>query len=76
MGGDDKRFQRSTPPTKDEWADIWDAVEKANKAWLIIGPIHAVVTNWRALLIVAVVVLWLNNPKILEALRVVTGQGQ
>lgn len=71
-----KKFERTTPPTKEEWAEIWPAIEKADKAWLIIGPIHAVVTNWKALLIVAIVVLWLNNPKILEALRVITGQGQ
>jgi hypothetical protein len=75
MTDNGKRYQRTTPPTKEEWPELWDAIEKADKAWLIIGPIHAVVTNWRALLIVAIVVLWLNNPKILEALRVITGQG-
>ena len=73
---DNGKYGRTTPPTKEEWPAIWANLEKAEKAWLIIAPIHAVVTNWRALLIVAIVVLWLNNPKILDALRVITGQGQ
>jgi len=77
MGGDKDDFQRrTTPPTKEEWPDVWDAVEKARKTWLITGPLHAVVTNWRALIIVAVVVIWLNNPKLIAFLQSITGQGQ
>lgn len=77
MAGEEHDLQRrTTPPTKEEWPLVWDAVEKARKTWLISGPIYAVVTNWRALLIVAVVVLWINNPKLLAFLESITGQGQ
>jgi hypothetical protein len=76
MAGDEHDLQRrTTPPTKEEWPRVWDAVEKAHKGWPIISPFHAVVTNWRALLIVAVVVLWINNPKLLAFLESITGNG-
>jgi len=77
MADDPKEYGRTTPPKgPDEWAAVWAAVEKAEKSWLITGPIHAVVTNWRALLVIGVVVLWINNPRIRAALEVITGQGQ
>jgi hypothetical protein len=68
MGGDKDDFQRrTTPPTKEEWPHLWDAADKAHKTWLITGPIYAVVTNWRALIVVAVVVVWINARAFLNA---------
>ena len=68
--GDDERDHtaRETPPEHDEWHIIWRAVDRANKSWIITGPIHAVVTNWKALLVIGALVLWLNSPKVIAVL--------
>jgi hypothetical protein len=75
MGDNDDNFQRrrSTPPTKDEWPEVWETLKMAR---LILSPIYAVITNWRALAIVAVFVVWMNNPKLIAFLQSITGQGQ
>ena len=65
--------ERETPPEDHEWPGIWEALEKAEKGWIITGPVHAVVTNWKALAVVAGVVAWVNRPGIMEALSTLVG---
>lgn len=64
-----KRY-KDPPETSDDWADIWDAVEKANEGWFIIGPLVAVRKNWKAWLVAVGVFLMFNNPDVIAALRV------
>lgn len=64
---------QAAPKTPDEWRAIRSGVDKAHKAWTIVGPIHAVVANWKALILILAVVLYLNRPGIIEALRVLAG---
>lgn len=71
----DKKSRRETPPEEREWADIWEAIDRSNMAWIIVGPIHAVVSNWKALAAIAAVVVWLNNDKIISALSTLVGVG-
>ena len=67
MGDDDDISTRKNAPDQKEWPTVWRAVDRANKSWLITGPIHAVVTNWKALGVIGVLVLWLNSPKVIAA---------
>lgn len=69
--------KKTDPPETDaEWEYIWDAVAKARASWIIVGPVHAIVTNWKALLIAAAVVVWINKPEIIQALTVLAGGGK
>ncbi|MEY1555337.1 hypothetical protein AB3Y40_06845 [Yoonia sp. R2331] len=70
---DDFDPRRKTPPEDHEWPGIWEALEKSNKGWIITGPIHAVATNWKALLVIAGIVLWINSPELVAYLRAVLG---
>lgn len=74
MGEDEDKIAAShePPQTGEEWRVIRDGVDKSHKAWLIVGPIHAVVTNWKAILVVVFVIAWLNNPRILAAIAEIT----
>ncbi len=74
--GDDKEnpADRTTAPKgPEEWRFIWRGAERANRAGPIIDPIYAVVSNWRAIAIVVIVILWLNKPEILTALQTIFG---
>ena len=73
---DDIAANHNPPKTPDEWRAIRSGVDKAHKSWVIVGPIHAVVTNWRALALILAIVLYLNRPDIVAALRVLTGRGE
>ena len=74
---DDLETGRTTPPTDDEWPHIWKKLERADslssKAWVIVGPVYAVVTNWKAIAIIVAGVAWLNRPEILAAIAVLVG---
>lgn len=60
---------RKTPPEDHEWHGIWDALDKANKGWLITAPFHAVVTNWKAIVIVAALIVYINSEELLTFLK-------
>ena len=64
------------PKSPEEWRVIRAGVDKSHKAWIIVGPIHAVVTNWKALAIVAGAVVYFNRPDIVAALGVLMGAGK
>jgi hypothetical protein len=70
---DDDEYTRNTPPEETEWHKIWASVERSNKAWLIVGPIHAVATNWKFLLGAVAAAAWFNRPEITQALTVILG---
>ena len=78
MGNDEDSIaaNHEPPKTAEEWRVIRAGVDKSHKAWVIVGPIHAVVTNWKALAIVAAVVVWINRPDIVTALQLLTGAGK
>jgi len=61
------------PRNAEEWRVIRAGVDKAHKSWVVVGPIHAVVTNWRALIVILVGAAWLNRPGIQEALQALVG---
>lgn len=67
---------RRTPPDDDEWPGVWAALEKAEKGWLITGPVHAVVSNWKAIAVVLAVIAWFSKPEIIAAFRIIVGGGQ
>jgi hypothetical protein len=70
-----KRFDtgRKDPPEGDDWAAVYRALDRANMAWLIVGPIHAVVTNWKPLCIACGVALWLKSDQIIITIRDLLG---
>lgn len=68
-------YGRKEPPEESEWHAIWSALEKADKSWIITGPIYAVVSNWKALLVIFAVITWVNSPEILAALKTLMGVG-
>lgn len=59
---------RENPPDDDDWPHIWSALSKARKGWVITGPIHAAVTNWKALLVVGSVIAYLRGDAVIELL--------
>ena len=65
-------YHRKTPPETDsEWQGIWKAIEKAEKSWIIVGPIYAVVTNWKALVIIGGIVLFVNGGDFIEYIKLI-----
>lgn len=66
-------FGRKEPPNEDEWPRIWKAIERSEMSWIIIGPLHAVVSNWKALVVIAGIIVWINSPEIVAALAVLFG---
>lgn len=69
----DLRPDRETPPEDHEWPGIWRALDRANKSWIVTGPIHAAVTNWKAFAIIMGIVVWINRPEIVAAIRTLSG---
>ena len=65
--------KRSTPPEDDEWSYFWDSLDKSQKMWIIVGPIVAIVTNWRALTVAGAVIAWIKSDQILLLLREAAG---
>ena len=76
MADDDLDIHRREPPeTETEWQRLHRAAYRADQTWLISRPIVAVVTNWRALAIIAAVLVWVNKPEIVGAIQVLLGKG-
>jgi len=48
-------------------------IQRMDDAWPIIGPIVAVVRNWKAWAIALAFFLWINQPDILGALKTIMG---
>lgn len=69
MSKDPLETGRKTPPDDHEWHGIWEALDKANKSWLITAPFHAVVTNWKAILIVGVLIVYINSEELITFLK-------
>lgn len=70
------KYGRKEPPEHDEWIDIWHSLEKADRGWIITGPIYAIVSNWKALVVIFLFIAWLNSPDILDFLAFVRGDGK
>ena len=71
---DKNPLKRTAPPkNNDEWAHIFEGVDKAHKGWLVTGPIHAVVSNWKALVVILGIFTWFNIPKLSAVLAIITG---
>lgn len=76
MADDEEKYGRKEPPERDEWPHIFDGIHKSHKMWIIVGPVFAVVSNWKALVVITLVVAWLNHPKIAAILATLTEVGQ
>lgn len=67
---------RSEPPkTESEWRHFWLGVERAHKSWLIVAPIWAVVTNWRAILVIFGIIAFIRGEELIAAVRAFLGVG-
>ena len=74
---DDDRSLRNTPAEHDDdWRDIWQSVDRSRKTWWLIGPVHAVVSNWKAIAIVAAAIVYFSRDDIRAAIAVLTGASQ
>jgi hypothetical protein len=73
MQDDDHSTKTTAPKTQDEWRHIWDAAEKAHKSWIIVGPFHAAVANWKAWVIIMAVAVYVNKPEIIAVLDTLIG---
>lgn len=65
---DDLTTRRSAAETPEDWAHVWGAADKAHKAWVVVGPIWAVVSNWKAIAGLVAFVLWVNYEGVLRVL--------
>lgn len=70
---DDKSTRRTPPENDDDWLHIWRTVDRSSKMWIVVGPIHAVVSNWKALLVIAGVILAINSPRIIAVIEALAG---
>ena len=73
MTKDDKTTRETPADDEGDWQTIWRAVERSERMWWLIGPIHAVISNWKAILTVVAIVAWLSRDDIRAALAVLTG---
>jgi|TARA_R110000737_G_scaffold81853_1_gene114156 hypothetical protein len=73
---DDNKKGRETPPRDDEWPYLWDAAEKAHKGWSVVGPVVALLTNWKALAIASAAYGWFNQTAILEIAKMIAEKSQ
>ena len=76
MSDEDDKYGRKEPPEPHEWHDIWKSLEKSDKGWIITGPIYAVVSNWKALVVIALLLAWINSPEILNIFSRLRGGGE
>ncbi|MEB3211100.1 MAG: hypothetical protein VKL39_07080 [Leptolyngbyaceae bacterium] len=65
---DDPGSRRDPPHTDSDWIYMWSGAGKAHKAWVIVGPISAAVTNWKAWVIIAGIVGFIRGPDLLAIL--------
>jgi hypothetical protein len=70
---DDQTTRETPAKDEDDWQSIWKAVERSEKLWWLIGPLHAVVSSWKAILAVVALVAWLSRDDIRAALIVLMG---
>lgn len=68
----DRRYDKP-PETEEDWADLWEGSQKAHKAWVVVGPIYAVATNWKALAITVLFIVAINSEEALTFIRSLPG---
>lgn len=66
-------WERATPPDDHEWNYIWAGLRKSHQGWIVVGPIVAAVTNWRAWLVIGGVLAWMNGPELLDIVKAALG---
>jgi hypothetical protein len=77
MSDEENPADRVTPAkTQSDWKFIWDGAEKSHKTWVIIGPLHSVLVNWKAIVFVLLLILYINKPEILKAIETILGGGE
>ncbi len=77
MSDDENPADRKTPAkTQEDWSYLWNGAEKSEKMWVIVGPLHAVFANWKAIVFVLLLVLYINKPEILKAIETLLGGGE
>ncbi len=71
---ENKHSGRKTPPENDgDWLHIWSGIEKAHDAWLIAGPLVALVKNWKAWAVGAAIYAYMRSPDIVAAIDTLMG---
>lgn len=74
MSDDDLKIHKSEPPKNEqEWQRFHRAAWRADRAWPIIKPIDAVVSNWKAIVAVVILIAWINSPEIMAAIQTLAG---
>lgn len=73
MADDDDKYGRKDPPEPHEWPAIWRSLEKSDKGWIITGPVYAVVKNWKALAVIAGLLIMFNQPEVAAAVQAIFG---
>ena len=67
MAGRDIGRRKTPPETEDDHAYMWDSAEKAQKAWLIVSPIYAAVSNWKGWAAIVGIFAAFRGNKVIEA---------
>jgi hypothetical protein len=67
---------RKNPPKPEEWEHIWAGVKKAHDGWVIVGPLVAIIKNWKAWAIGAGFFIWINRPDVIALVGSIFGAGQ
>jgi hypothetical protein len=67
---------RKTPPESDEdWEAFWKAVDQSNKSWVVVGPVYAIVANWKAWLAGLAFFALMQRSEFIALLDMLTGRG-
>ena len=64
---------KKDPLEETELQKVRLTIQRTEAAWPILGPIVAVVRNWKAWVIALAFFLWINQPDILGALKTIMG---
>lgn len=70
---DDPATKDTPPETPEDWAYLWRAARWSHDARPVIGPVVALVKNWKFAVGVVAFVAWLNSPKLFAAIEAAVG---
>ena len=74
MNNEDYRHYPKVPPeTEEDWQRLHQAAERANKTWIVTGPMVAFVTNWKAWLVMLGFVALMRRSEVIAVVDLLTG---
>lgn len=72
MADDDLHIHKDEPPENpQDWQRVHRAVHRTEVTWPLLGPVYAVLSNWKAIAIGLAFIVAINNPKLINAAKAI-----